>query len=1145
MIVYKTYSAVRPVSREVIEAALKNTQDRDIIFVAPEFAKAQVEREVLAYKHELTRGEGTINAGDHTLTLSSSLVSGDVLSFRKLAGNILDDLGTNYVAEGGEIMLRNAIYGILLNYRSKLEAFSTLSSRIDYINMMIALLGDFSRYGVGIDAVEEAVDALSTPTASDSFIKKLKDLHLIMSELEKMNVRYGLNLLREPIALACERLATVTKDKLSSRRASGLASLINSKIVFIGFGATRMLTPKEVKLISLLSDLGCEIEFNVISGRSDSSYSSVYKTGDDFRAVLEGLGAKSSALNESNREDCLSLIVKGFASDVRPDGVDTEDRIRLAELMGVDDRVGYIFNEIIDLTRNGGYRYRDIRIVCCNEDLMTRMRSTAELYGLDIFIDRKIALGGTVVPYMMQVLLELPRMGYTLELFMKAMRSGMLNIPPYIADSFENYCFAKNIMDSGRLFDEKAYDDSADERGISNKIWIIANTVPGYKEGFVDSGKFFYEYVVVRTLIPLKNACEKIYGEKTLAGKARASLEYLDSMRSFIEPLRDELLARGDNAAAVALVRGYDELISLLMCSTHEMNDCEISQKDFLTMIRTDMRNRTEGTIPLKVDSIEITTPEHAFVTSCKVLFIVGAQKDNFPYVRMREGLLSSTELKSLSSASGSIDLPDKAQNKMREEFVTACLLLGSAEDMLYMVHEYGKPKSRVFEYLEGFVDIKYHIVNTFKNPVAGEAVKFRHHCEDAKIPADIMERLLTTKKEDGTKGKVIYASVSSIENFRDCAFQFMIDKQLKIRQRDDNTKIMPNSFGSLIHGMFEAAYRTLRDESGKDPESFRNMAKDILDNEDKYNEFADKCLKEASKTRAAFGSVDSDGNPRDKIFEMDTYAKLRRMFTKMFRDVLKDSYDTGFVPEGVEAAIGKGDLVLNIPYDGMDLKFSGYIDRYDVRTDEDGKIHIRTIDYKSGDKAVDATKLLRGTQIQLPVYSGAILDMNSKENKNAVVDDYGYVLVGLKANDKGEPIVCMPQLSGYSNEAITVAIRYAKHIVKESVDQIASGKADSVTSAPGIDLCSYCPCKGFCGNDPSHSKGRTQTDTGSDSKYGEMVKKCEAFAKSGKPDKDPGYDDETKKIGADKSMKPDVRRTILAMKDILDNAENSDGKEG
>ena len=1147
MISFKTYSDIRPVSREVIEAAITDSQGKDIIFVAPEFAKAQVEREVLAFKEGRSQGNGIINTDKGHLTLASSLVSGDVLSFRKLAGNILDDLGTNYVAEGGEIMLRNAIYNILSNNKTRLKAFSTLSSRIDYINMMIALLGDFSRYGVGIDDIDEAIKAVDNSTSNVAFVNKLKDLHLIMGELEQMNVRYGLNLLREPIALACDRLSSVTPEKVSSRRASGLTALLKSRIVFIGFGATRMLTPKEIKLVSLLSDLGCDILFNVISGNGSTQFSSVYKTGDEFAAMLEGLGAVGSELEVKDRSDVLSLIVKGFAYDKAPEGLDGEGKVRLAELSGIDDRVGYIFSEIIDLTRNHGYRYRDIRIVCCNEDITSRMRSTAEIYGLDVFIDRKIALGGTVVPYMMQILLELPRAGYTLELFMKAMRSGMLRIPPYIADSFENYCFAKNITDAGRLFDENAYIDAADdEHKNKQKLWIIEGTVPGVQEGFADSGRFFYEYIVKNKLMPLREACNKIYDEKTLSGKARKSLEYFDSMRGFIEPLRDEFIARGDNSAAVALVRGYDELISLLMCSTHEMNDCEISQKDFLSMIRTDMRNRTEGTIPLTVDSIEITTPEHAFVTPCKVLFIIGAQKDNFPYVRMREGLLSGIELKALSNSTDNIELPDKAQNKMREEFITACLLLGSATDLLYMVHEYGKPKSRVFEYLEEYADDDHHIVNTFRNPIAGTPVKFRHHYEDAAIPEDIMARLLTSKREDGTNDKVIYASVSSIESFRRCAFQYMMQRQLRIDAREDNTKIQKNTFGTLIHSMFEEAYRALRDASEKDPAKFKALAESLLNSEQNYDQFAEICLRRAVLSRAAYGSVDENGNPKDAVFGMDTYAKLRRMFSKMFRDVLDNSYRTGFVPEGIEEQIGANDLVLDIPYEGIDLKFSGYIDRYDIRKDDQGKMHLRTIDYKSGDKKVNSNDLLKGVQIQLPAYSGAILDKYSKEGGEATVDNYGYVLLGLGAKLDEEPLKCEPLLSTYDEDAMKIAIDYSKHIIKESIGQITGGKADAITAEPKMSLCKYCNYSGYCGNVPSAPKSRTQIDTGSNSKYATIVKKCEKFAEpteSGRSRKDPGYDDITKRIGADASMNKEDRRAILAMKEILENNKET-GKE-
>lgn len=1100
MIRFKTYSAIRPVSREVIEDVLRDTGGREVIFVAPEYAKAQVEREVLAYKESGSANRASVDTGDNVLTLSSSMISGDVLSFRRLAGSILDELGVNYVAEGGEIVLRNAIYNILVYNRDKLQAFAALSSRIDYINMMIALLGDFSRYGVGIDDIDKAIESLEKSKASPTFIYKLKDLHLIMTELEEMNVKYSLNLLREPIALACERLASYKDDGRSGRRCSGLAAVLRSKIVFVGFGATRMLTPKEIKLVSLLSELGSDIEFNVLTGAGESDFSSVYKVGKDFAAMLEGIGASGSELDLQNEDNELISVIRSYASDVKPEVPDTKGRVRLAELAGIDDRIGYIFNEIIDLTRNQGYRYRDIRIVCCNEDIIPRMRSTAEIYGLDVFIDRKIALDGTVVPYMMRLLLELPESHYSLDNVMKAMRCGMLRIPPHIADAFENYCYAKNITDGGRLFDENVYaePDCYNERYVS----ITGVPDPGNKGDMVKCGKYFYENVVVRELIPLKNSCEAIKGAGTLKGKAEKSLDYFKCKREYIELLKQELIARGDNAAAVALVRGYDELINLLMCQAHEMNECDIKQKDFLSMIRTDMRNRTEGTIPLKVDSIEITTPEHAFVTPCKVLFLIGAQKDNFPYVRMREGLLSGIELKTLSASNEDISLPDKAESKMREEFVTACLTLGSAIDRLYLVHEYGKQKSHVFDYLERVTDAQYHIVNTFRNPVAGERVKFRHDYENARIPADVMDRLLTTKKKDGTRGKVIYASVSSIEDYRECAFKYMMERRLAIRKRDDNTSIRSNSFGTLVHSMFETAYRTLRDESGKDPARFNSLAEELLSDEAKYDAFADKCLKESVISRASFGSVDKEGNPTDPVFEMDTYAKLRRMFRMMFRDVLNDSVSTGFVPEGIEEKIGDDNMSLNIPYDGIDLHFNGYIDRYDIKLDEDGFVHVRTLDYKSGDKKISTTELLNGTQIQLPVYSGAVLDKSSQDGQEAVLDDYGYILIGLDPVDKGKQLQCAPDLSGYSPESVKIAVDYSRHIVKESIDQIASGKADAVTATPKLDSCKYCQFKGYCGNNPSSSAGRARIDTEAESsklrnddEYAGLISEMESYA--------------------------------------------------
>ena len=115
-------------------------------------------------------------------------------------------------------------------------------------------------------------------------------------------------------------------------------------------------------------------------------------------------------------------------------------------------------------------------------------------------------------------------------------------------------------------------------------------------------------------------------------------------------------------------------------------------------------------------------------------------------------------------------------------------------------------------------------------------------------------------------------------------------------------------------------------------------------------------------------------------------------------------------------------------------------------------------------------------------------------------------------------------------------------------MDQIAEGKADAITSEPKLKLCKYCSYKGYCGNDPKDPKSKKQIDLSSKGKYGTMVDNCEKFAeptKSGKQRKDPGYDDITKKIGADACMKKADRKAVLAMKDILEGKDDAkDGKE-
>ncbi|MCR4689396.1 MAG: PD-(D/E)XK nuclease family protein [Saccharofermentans sp.] len=1060
MINLHRYNGTGCITRGIIEETFRCSAEdnKETIFIAPEFAKAQVEREVIDYL--ASRGGGNAS-------VIASLTNGDILSFHRLARSILDCCGRSNAGSGSDIELRNAIYAAFVRRKGEFKTFGKLATRFEYINTIIALLGDFSRYGIGPDELDEAIK--SAGDAPDEYVNKLCDIKLLMSEIEQINSEYGLLLLTDPIAVASDITEEILKDtsKLNLRRYRQLKQFINCRYAFIGFGNNRLFTPQELRLVKNLSDLGAVLDFYPISTGNDKTdmTSPFYKCGGEFAARLMQDGSSDKGFACDTGVNCnLRKIVEAFATDRQIENFACDDNIKLSEFVGVDDRICYVFNEIINLTHGkDAYRYKDIRVVCCDEDLMARLRGCARKYGLEIFVDKKIELAGTVVPMFIRLILEMPLRGYPLEFILKAMRCGMLNISPRIADGFDNYCRAFNIVDVSRIFNENSYLTETDERKFK-----IADD----KGDMVFAGEYIATNVLPK-LQELRQICEDVNDAPTIASKADLLLDFLavESRQEYLKALVKEYDNKQDHSEAVALKSGYQEMVSLLTVFRHEMNDVEISQKAFLSLVRIDMRNRIEGTIPLKVDSIEITTPEHAFTTPCKVMFILGATRDNFPYKRYTEGLLSNNELKRLTESSEAIKLPDRAELKSREEFVSCCQMLGCVTDRIYMCSEFGKAYSRVYEYLMRFVTPSKVPVNTFTNPSIGTPVKAIHDYKNAAIDREDMDKFLVFRANnaggDAEQIKGLSVSVSAIENYNTCPFNYMLRKVLKIDERLDRTQIRVNDFGTYVHSVLEYAVKKLA-PSGADFDEFAKNAKLIIDSEDNKDALVEEAYLFALKDNDIPGILNEEKTAASRGFESTVGVKIKRMTSFMLGDILADCIDKGYLPTGFEQQIGSPDtnpplVDLNYIANGKQIRFNGFIDRYDVR-EEDGIKHLRIEDYKSGDKKVTMKHFLAGIQIQLPVYAHAL----NLGIKSSAIDDYGYTLVGIKTPKDGEELKCEPVNAGYSPSQIATAMQYSDLIVRESVDNIIEGKAEAVTAIAKTSKCSYCPFAGACGNIPS-----------------------------------------------------------------------------
>ena len=200
------YGGIDCITPAVIRKELSREDSREVVFVVPEFAKAQVEREILSQLGNVCRGRGAaIRSEDRSIPVDSSFVGGDVLSFITLSTAILDAAGYEYGGAGSDVALRCAIYSVLANYNKDFKTFGKLTNRFEYINMLINLLGDFSRYGIRKQELDEAIGA-SAPFSAE-YRNKLEDLRLVMDAVGKMNDQYGLSLLKDRISEAVQAVS--------------------------------------------------------------------------------------------------------------------------------------------------------------------------------------------------------------------------------------------------------------------------------------------------------------------------------------------------------------------------------------------------------------------------------------------------------------------------------------------------------------------------------------------------------------------------------------------------------------------------------------------------------------------------------------------------------------------------------------------------------------------------------------------------------------------------------------------------------------------------------------------------------------------------------------------------------------------------
>ena len=1040
------YTTYRPITEFAVEDQMKSmNKGQQTVFIVPESVKASVERLVF---DRLVKGK--YSADDIKTSfgpVSAGTLDVDVLSFVRLSYKILSMTGRE--SDSDNLLLRNVIYRVLTDAPSDFPNINKLRTHFEYIDMLVDLIGDFRRYDIDAERIRETI---GTAGIEDS---KLNEVALLIERVNELGERYNLPVNENLPDTASEIIRSLSSgEAVKIRRLKALSEYLKSRFVITGLGSARNLTPQELRLIKSLSDAGAEVVVYA-SARDEGSDGSFSEFGENTISVLEQMGgtvgatvAYGDALNGRVNE-----VAKCYArGDIQckcnlPD----DDSIELISYAMKDDAVAYMANEINKLVREERkYRYSDIRIFCADEDYMTRIKSIFKLFDLQMFIDNKVILMNTPVVRYVLGLLDLSLHNYAAADVLRLLRTGVLTgARRDLVDIFDNYLLRENIRDKNRLFNENYYSLSYEVDG--ERIKKDPFTIFDNSELIEDGPSYLYKHIVEEVLVPIKAVTDEMDSKKTIAGKASVLVRYVGSLKTEVEALRDEFIDREENDTAIAIVKGYQEIMKLLSSFTGDLNETEISREQFASLIRTDMKNKATGSIPLCVDSVEISTIESSIYTSCKVLFVIGATADNFPHKSAHEGIIPSSELTVLG-------LPDKSGMRSKQEFIEASLLLNSAEDRIVMIAPTNEIVSPVFNYFRSAVsdgELAKVDIGSFTTPVFGQSIERRHKAENPDscyITPEHMNSLLS--------GHMV-CSVTDVEKYNKCPLLYMFESALKISVRTDGSKVESNELGLLCHSMFELAMQDVKDELST------KSIDDVI--AEAVPDFVQK--KADDYFRKALGDYQIR-NPEKYTprYEINPGIKAKRIFVKAYPAMLDYYKRSGYRPEGFEIKIQEltNKIKVNTSVNGLefDFLFKGSVDRIDKN--EEGLI--RVVDYKTYSNSISYKKIADGVQIQLFTYAYGL-----EQQPEYKVDNVGYIstLLPTGKSSNGKP----PKLFEYKSantktNDIERIMEYSHNCLVETCENIAHGRAEAEI-APTLftTACKYCHFKGACGRLPNQKK--------------------------------------------------------------------------
>lgn len=334
------------------------------------------------------------------------------------------------------------------------------------------------------------------------------------------------------------------------------------------------------------------------------------------------------------------------------------------------DESEYVASAICRLTREEGYRYRDITVIARDPSLYDGILDAAfERYGIPYFSDRRRPLSHQPLTAFALKAMEIASKGWDSDTLLSLLKTGLAGLTADQIAQLENYVFTWNIRGSDWL---RSFDHHPDGTGAGQPQAAVTDRLNRLREH------------IVQPLSALRESCRT---KTTCQGFATALYDLITRMKVFdaLTALARQLAADGHAFEGEDVARSYELFIGVLDQMVRTLGNAPLTAGEFTELMQITLAGTDMGKIPQGIDQVVIGAADRTRPARPKAVFLLGANQGSFPAVPASGGLLTDRDRMALNQ----VDLPlsDHCEfDTVEEQFLfynAAC----QAEERVYFTY--------------------------------------------------------------------------------------------------------------------------------------------------------------------------------------------------------------------------------------------------------------------------------------------------------------------------------------------------------------------------------------------------------------------------------------------------------------------------